>query len=95
MPRVSKNDNFIDQTFTLLANVLLTLLPTSYREKQAFTYYRDGVFCGVPRTGITLSSCFVEGALERIVSYLLLGAPSNAFPRLTCSRSMSSEAGIR
>lgn len=47
MPRVSKNDNFIDQTFTLLANLLLTLLPTSYREKQAFTYYRDGVFCGV------------------------------------------------
>jgi len=46
MPRAPKNDNFIDQTFTLIANLLLTLLPTSYREKQAFTYYRDGVFCG-------------------------------------------------
>nr|ANB40208.1 hypothetical chloroplast protein RF3 [Koshicola spirodelophila] len=43
MPRSQKNDNFIDKTFTVVADILLKVLPTSYREKQAFAYYRDGM----------------------------------------------------
>ena len=43
MPRSQKNDNFIDKTFTVVADILLKVLPTSNKEKQAFTYYRDGM----------------------------------------------------
>nr|YP_009367798.1 hypothetical chloroplast RF3 [Neodangemannia microcystis]YP_009367831.1 hypothetical chloroplast RF3 [Neodangemannia microcystis]ARK14800.1 hypothetical chloroplast RF3 [Neodangemannia microcystis]ARK14817.1 hypothetical chloroplast RF3 [Neodangemannia microcystis] len=43
MPRSQKNDNFIDKTFTVVADILVQVLPTSNREKQAFTYYRDGM----------------------------------------------------
>ena len=38
-----KNDNFIDKTFTILADLLLTLTPITSREKKAFSYYRDGM----------------------------------------------------
>lgn len=43
MPRSQRNDNFIDKTFTVIADILVKVLPTSTREKQAFTYYRDGM----------------------------------------------------
>jgi tetratricopeptide (TPR) repeat protein len=43
MPRTQRNDNFIDKTFTILADILLKVLPTTSREKQAFSYYRDGM----------------------------------------------------
>jgi hypothetical protein len=43
MPRSQRNDNFIDKTFTIVADILLSVIPTSQREKEAFTYYRDGV----------------------------------------------------
>lgn len=43
MPRSQKNDNFIDKTFTVVADILLKVLPTSKREKEAFAYYRDGM----------------------------------------------------
>ena len=43
MPRLQKNDNFIDKTFTVLADIILKVLPTSKEEKQAFCYYRDGM----------------------------------------------------
>lgn len=43
MPRTQKNDNFIDKTFTIIADILLKVLPTTSREKQAFSYYRDGM----------------------------------------------------
>lgn len=42
MPRSQKNDNFIDKTFTIIADILLRIVPTSQREREAFTYYRDG-----------------------------------------------------
>lgn len=35
--------NFIDKTFTVIADILLKLLPTSKKEKQAFSYYRVGM----------------------------------------------------
>ena len=43
MPRSQKNDNFIDKTFTVVADILIKVLPTTNREKQAFTYYRNGL----------------------------------------------------
>lgn len=35
--------NFIDRTFTVLADILLKILPASKQEKQAFSYYRAGM----------------------------------------------------
>nr|NP_777414.1 photosystem I assembly protein Ycf3 [Anthoceros angustus]Q85C36.1 RecName: Full=Photosystem I assembly protein Ycf3 [Anthoceros angustus]QHD46885.1 Ycf3 [Anthoceros agrestis]BAC55350.1 Ycf3 protein [Anthoceros angustus]BAC55443.1 Ycf3 protein [Anthoceros angustus] len=43
MPRSQKNDNFIDKTFTIIADILLQIIPTTQREKEAFTHYRDGM----------------------------------------------------
>lgn len=43
MPRSQRNDNFIDKTFTIIADLLLKRMPTSYREKEAFVYYREGL----------------------------------------------------
>ena len=43
MGRIQKNDNFIDKTFTIVADILLKIFPASKQEKQAFAYYRDGI----------------------------------------------------
>nr|YP_009742442.1 Ycf3 [Blepharis ciliaris]QID90651.1 Ycf3 [Blepharis ciliaris] len=43
MPRSRRNGNFIDKVFSIIANILLKIIPTTSGEKEAFTYYRDGV----------------------------------------------------
>lgn len=43
MSRSQRNDNFIDKTFTIVADILLKVFPASKQEKQAFSYYRDGM----------------------------------------------------
>ena len=43
MPRFQRNDNFIDKTFTIIANIILKAMPTSNVTKKAFSYYRDGL----------------------------------------------------
>ncbi|MDX1978321.1 MAG: photosystem I assembly protein Ycf3 [Pseudanabaenaceae cyanobacterium bins.68] len=43
MPRTQRNDNFVDQTFTVIADTILKFFPASQREKEAFAYYRDGM----------------------------------------------------
>lgn len=43
MPRSQRNDNFIDKSFTVMADILLKVLPASKKEKEAFAYYRDGM----------------------------------------------------
>ena len=43
MARSQRNDNFIDKTFTVIADIILKVLPASKQEKQAFFYYRDGM----------------------------------------------------
>jgi tetratricopeptide (TPR) repeat protein len=43
MPRTQKNDNFVDKSFTVMADIILKLLPTNKRAKEAFVYYRDGM----------------------------------------------------
>jgi tetratricopeptide (TPR) repeat protein len=43
MPRTQRNDNFIDKTFTVMADMILKVLPASKKAKEAFAYYRDGM----------------------------------------------------
>ncbi|NER00309.1 MAG: photosystem I assembly protein Ycf3, partial [Cyanothece sp. SIO2G6] len=43
MPRSQRNDNFIDKSFTVMADIILKMLPTGKRAKEAFVYYRDGM----------------------------------------------------
>lgn len=43
MPRTQRNDNFIDKTFTVMADIILKILPTNKKSKEAFAYYRDGM----------------------------------------------------
>jgi tetratricopeptide (TPR) repeat protein len=43
MPRSQRNDNFIDKTFTVMADMILKMLPTNKNSKEAFAYYRDGM----------------------------------------------------
>lgn len=39
----SNSSSFIDKTFTVVADILVKILPSSDREKQAFNYYRNGM----------------------------------------------------
>ena len=43
MPRTQRNDNFVDKTFTVMADIILKVLPTNKKAKEAFAYYRDGM----------------------------------------------------
>lgn len=43
MPRTQRNDNFIDKTFTVMADIILKVLPANQKAKTAFVYYRDGM----------------------------------------------------
>jgi len=43
MPRTQRNDNFIDKSFTVMADLILKLMPTGQNSKKAFAYYRDGM----------------------------------------------------
>ena len=43
MPRTQRNDNFIDKTFTIMADIILKVLPANQKAKEAFVYYRDGM----------------------------------------------------
>ena len=43
MPRTQRNDNFIDKSFTVMADIILKILPANKKAKEAFVYYRDGM----------------------------------------------------
>lgn len=43
MPRAQRNDNFIDKSFTVMADIILKILPANKQAKEAFAYYRDGM----------------------------------------------------
>lgn len=43
MARSQRNDNFIDKTFTVMADIILKVLPINAKAKEAFVYYRDGM----------------------------------------------------
>jgi tetratricopeptide (TPR) repeat protein len=43
MPRFLKNDNFVDITFTIMADLLLKAIPVTQNTKEAFTYYRNAL----------------------------------------------------
>nr|AMM06310.1 hypothetical chloroplast RF34 [Vicia sativa] len=44
MTRSRINGNLIDKTFTIVANILLRIIPTTSGEKEAFTYYERNPF---------------------------------------------------
>jgi hypothetical protein len=41
MPRTQRNDNFIDKSFTVMADIILKILPANKKAKEAFVYYRQ------------------------------------------------------
>lgn len=43
MPRTQRNDNFIDKSFTVMADIILKMMPAKKQAKEAFAYYRDGM----------------------------------------------------
>jgi tetratricopeptide (TPR) repeat protein len=43
MPRTQRKDNFIDKSFSVMADLVVKLLPTQKKAKEAFVYYRDGM----------------------------------------------------
>ncbi|MEO1133300.1 MAG: photosystem I assembly protein Ycf3 [Cyanobacteria bacterium J06639_1] len=44
MPRSMKNDNFIDKSFTVMADMILKFMPgVDKSQKEAFAYYREGM----------------------------------------------------
>lgn len=43
MPRSQRNDNFIDKSFTVMADLILKVMPVKESDKEAFAYYRDGM----------------------------------------------------
>ncbi|MBD1922022.1 photosystem I assembly protein Ycf3 [Microcoleus sp. FACHB-831] len=43
MPRIQRKDNFIDKSFTVMADMILKILPANKQAKEAFVYYRDGM----------------------------------------------------
>ncbi len=43
VPRSQRNDNFIDKSFTVMADLIVKLLPIDPQAKEAYVYYRDGL----------------------------------------------------
>lgn len=43
VPRSQRNDNFIDKSFTVMADLIVKLMPISSRAKEAYIYYKDGL----------------------------------------------------
>ena len=43
VPRSQRNDNFIDKSFTVMADLIVKLLPIDAKSKEAYVYYRDGL----------------------------------------------------
>ena len=43
VPRSNRNDNFIDKSFTVMADLIVKLLPINAKAKEAYVYYRDGL----------------------------------------------------
>jgi tetratricopeptide (TPR) repeat protein len=41
--RTRRDDNFVDKSFTVMADMILKFMPTSKEDKEAFAYYRDGM----------------------------------------------------
>ena len=43
MPRSREQDNPIDKAFTVMAEMIVKMLPIDSQEKKAYIYYRDGL----------------------------------------------------
>ncbi|MEC9029355.1 MAG: photosystem I assembly protein Ycf3, partial [Cyanobacteriota bacterium] len=40
MPRTQNKDNFIDKTFTVMADLIVKMMPINDKAKRAYVYYR-------------------------------------------------------
>lgn len=56
--------NFIDKTFTIIADLILKLLPTSKKEKVAFSYYRAGMSAQSRGRYAEALNCYYEALQE-------------------------------
>jgi tetratricopeptide (TPR) repeat protein len=45
VPRTQNKDNFIDKTFTVMADLIVKVMPINNKAKEAYVYYRDGLSC--------------------------------------------------
>ncbi|CAD5197631.1 unnamed protein product [Musa acuminata subsp. malaccensis] len=71
MPRSRINANFIDKTSSIVANILLRIIPTTSGEKKAFTYYRDDSLNRMnDRNGCWLNPKEIMRKLYRIIMKL-------------------------
>ncbi len=43
MPLSQKKDNFIDKAFTVMAELIVKVMPIAEQEKKAYIYYREGL----------------------------------------------------
>ena len=43
MPLSQKKDNFIDKAFTVMAELIVKVMPIDEKEKKAYIYYREGL----------------------------------------------------
>ena len=43
VPRSQRSDNFIDKSFTVMADMIVKLMPINPKSKAAYVYYRDGL----------------------------------------------------
>jgi len=50
VPRSQRNDNFIDKSFTVMADLIVKFLPIDAKSKEAYVYYRTA---SRPRTTAT------------------------------------------
>ncbi len=87
MPRSRINGNFIDKTFSVVANILLQIIPTTSGEKEAFTYYRDGViwfffFSWSYEKGAKFEKIFERNLRLLKVKFGNRTIPSVVYPRL-------------
>ncbi|KAL0903032.1 hypothetical protein M5K25_028269 [Dendrobium thyrsiflorum] len=64
MPRSRINGNFIDKTSSIVANILLRIIPTTSGEKKAFTYYRDALDASIIDFSIERKVTSIGSVLE-------------------------------
>nr|YP_010409051.1 photosystem I assembly protein Ycf3 [Adiantum flabellulatum]URH13281.1 photosystem I assembly protein Ycf3 [Adiantum flabellulatum] len=80
MPRSQRNDNFIDKTFTILADILTRILPTTKREREASIYYRDGMSAQSEGEYAEASGSYYKAMRLEIDSYDRSYIPHNIGP---------------
>ena len=96
MGRTKRNDNFIDKTFTVVADILLKVFPASKQEKQAFFYYRDGMSAqadGEYAEALELNSNLPQALNNVAVIYHYQGIKASEKQNLDLAKNLFDKAG--